>query len=285
MIFSIKFLIDLFNKYVIIETSINYMELVLMKNKNTFILSMGIACAVCVGFGIAYSVRHQKIKQFKKNVGELPMNFTCTAHTGCMGTVDNSIESIEQAVASGAEIVEFDLNFTKSGEPVLAHDSPVGGEVTLDEAFKKISEYDSIKVNVDIKSTDNLPIVKTLAEKYNLSDRIFFTGVNDGFLDAVRTYGNNVPYYLNVDVKPIKEHNTVYLQMLVDKVKQSGAIGINFNKCNATADFVNAFHSNGLLVSIWTVDDKSNMYRIISFKPDNITTRKPDKLKKIIDEL
>lgn len=256
----------------------------ILKIKN-IITSIVVVCVACVGFGIAYSFRQQKIKEFKKNSGYLPMSFTYTAHTGCVGTDDNSLESIEAGIANGAHIVEFDLNFTKSGEPVLSHDSPKGDEVTLDEAFKMISEYDDVKVNVDIKSTDNLPSVLPLAEKYGITDRIFFTGVTDDFLDAVRTYVKDIPYYLNVDVKSETTHNEEYLQTLVDKVKKSDAIGINFNKDNASAELVEAFHSNDLLVSIWTVDDEYNMARILSYKPDNITTRKPDKLKEMINEL
>ena len=234
-----------------------------MKLKCILITSISVVCAACAGLGIAYTVKQHKIKAFKEKCDVMPANFNFTAHTGCMGTDNNTISSIETGIASGADIIEFDLNFTNSGEPVLAHDTPKGNEVTLDEAFKKISEYDNIKVNVDIKNTDNLAIVLPLAEKYGIADRIFFTGVTDEFLDDVRKFGNNVPYYLNVSVKPAAQHNEEYLQSLVNKVKQSGAIGINFNKMNASADLVNVFHSNGLLVSIWTVDDEYNMNRIL----------------------
>ena len=249
---------------------------------------VGTTCAIgvaTVGLGVYFGVRQYKFKKFMEIGDALPVNFKYTAHTGCMGTNDNSLESIDAAVANGADIVEFDLNFTESGEPVLAHDAPKGGEVTLDEAFKKVSEYENIMVNVDIKSTVNLPIVRTLAEKYGIFDRIFFTGVNDKFLDAVRSDGNGVPYYLNVDVKSESKRSAKYIQSLVDKVKNSGAIGINFNKKNATAELVKAFHNSELLVSIWTVDDEYNMYRILSYAPDNITTRNPDMLKEVMETI
>jgi glycerophosphoryl diester phosphodiesterase len=65
-------------------------------------------------------------------------------------------------------------------------------------------------------------------------------------------------------------------------VKNAGAMGINFKYTSASKELVDVFHENGLLVSIWTVDDENNMYKILSFGPDNITTRNPDKLAKII---
>ena len=208
------------------------------------------------------------------------MKVTYTAHTGCMGTKMNSIESIEAGYENGASIVEFDLNYDKNGEPVLSHDAPKGGEVTLDEAFRKVATYENLRVNVDVKDDKYLEKVKPLAEKYGIENRIFFTGIHDGFVEKAKTTG--VDYYLNVKVDAKRKQTEEYLQSLVKKVKDAGAIGINFQYRKATKKLVKAFHENGLLVSIWTVDSKMAMHRIIAFAPDNITTRKPDKLRKII---
>jgi glycerophosphoryl diester phosphodiesterase len=65
-------------------------------------------------------------------------------------------------------------------------------------------------------------------------------------------------------------------------VKDNGAIGINFNKDSATKELVDTFHNNGLLVSIWTVNEEKDMHKILYFAPDNITTRNPDVLKEIL---
>ncbi len=212
----------------------------------------------------------------------LPKNFTYTAHTGCVDTKDNSLEAIEIGAEYGADIVEFDLNFLSDGTPVLAHDKPKGNEVTLDEAFKKVSEYENLKVNVDAKSVANLKVVYPLAEKYGIEDRIFYTGIELKDVETVKKDSPEVPYYLNVDVEKPKKQTPEYLQRLVDELKQSGATGINFNKDNATKELVDIFHENDLLVSIWTVNEEKKMYEILLLSPDNITTRHPDKLREIL---
>lgn len=223
-------------------------------------------------------------KEMKKLKTEILSNgFTYTAHTGCIKTADNSLEAIEEGAKYGADIVEFDLNFLTDGTPVLSHDKPKGKEVTLDEAFKKVSEYKSLKVNVDVKNVKNLKSVYPLAQKYGLEDRIFYTGVTDEFLEAVKNDSPEIPYYLNVSVDKSKKQTPEYLESLVKKVKDSGAVGINFNKDHATKKLVDTFHENDLLVSIWTVNKKRKMYKILSLKPDNITTRRPDKLKEILN--
>lgn len=248
-----------------------------------------VVCAVAVfalaAVGFCFLNKNKKTKEYKQMFAGLPEEFTYTAHTGCMGTEENSLEAIDAAINSGADVIEIDLHFDKNGEPVLSHDAPKGGEVTLDEAFAKISGSKHPKINVDVKSTEALEKIKPLAEKYGLQDRIFFTGVHDKFLDAVRSDGCGVSYYLNVDVKSEGKHTPEYLESLVRKVKDSGAIGINFNKNSASKELVDAFRANGLLVSIWTVDSEAEMYRILSYAPDNITTRNPDKLVEAINSL
>ena len=225
------------------------------------------------------------MNEYKNTDIKLPDGFTITAHTGCMDTEENTLESIKIGAENGASIVEFDLYFTKDGEPVLAHDEPVGGEITLDEAFEYISKIPNIKVNVDVKTCDALGKVYPLAEKYGIEDRIFYTGINEEDVETVKNDSPEVAYYLNMDVKKSKATDREYLISLVEKVKNAGAVGINFNYKTATKELVDIFRENGLLVSIWTVNDEYNMYKILSFLPDNITTRNPDELSRIVNEI
>ncbi len=228
--------------------------------------------------------KNKKTDKYTDLKGKLPEGFTYTAHTGCCGTEANSIASIEKGVSCGAQIVEFDLKFTKEGEPVLCHDAIKGNEVTVDEAFAKISQYDGLHVNVDRKTSDALHKIPELAEKHGIADRIFFTGVEEEAVEAVKKACPQVDYYLNMSVKRPSKHTDEYLLSLVKKVKECGAVGINFNKKSASKKLIDTFRENGLLVSIFTVDKKSEMYKILLFAPDNITTRNPDLLRKILKE-
>lgn len=228
-----------------------------------------------------YDCIHLRVMKMRKNI-VLPKDFTITAHTGCMKTEENSLESFKSGIENGANIVEFDLYFTKNGEPVLSHNEPVGGEVSLDEAFEYLSEFKNIGINVDVKTCDALQKVYPTAQKYGVGDRIFYTGVKDEFVEPVRQNSPEVKYFLNMSVKKSKDKE--YLMSLVEKVKSAGAIGINFKYTGATKELVKVFHENGLLVSIWTVNSKWRMKKILSFAPDNITTRHPDKLSGIVKD-
>ena len=237
----------------------------------------------CLIGGIIFMNDKKQQEFYKSQPLNLPQGFTYTAHTGCCGTEDNSLEAIKVGVEQGAQIVEFDLYFNKENVAVLSHDAPKGNEVTLDEAFKLIATYNDVKVNVDVKlCNDNLHVVYDLAKKYKITDRIFFTGVNLEDVETVKKECPEVDYYLNYDVKKESKQTPEYLNDIVKVVKDNGAVGINFNKDSATKELVDIFHNNDLLVSIWTVNEEKDMYKILYFAPDNITTRNPDVLKEIL---
>ena len=238
--------------------------------------------AVCFTGGYFYG-RHQKLLAYRADATPLPAGFTYTAHTGCVDSKDNSLESIEKGAENGAKIVEFDLNFTADKTPILSHDDPKGGEVTLEQAFEKLSEYETLGANVDVKNTANLAGVQALAEQYGLLDRIFYTGIALSDVEAVRRNSPKIRYFLNVNIEKSKNRDADYIASLVRTVSDCGAIGINFSKKYATEEFVRAFHDAGLLVSVWTADSDYDIYRVLSLSPDNITTRRPDKLKDIVN--
>ena len=115
-----------------------------MKKRTKIILASAVAIGTAAA--VAAFVSYNKMKNEKV---VLPRGFTVTAHTGCEGTEDNSLEAICKGYESGADIVEFDLNFASDGTPVLAHDKAESDSVTLDEAFAVISELEGLYVNVD----------------------------------------------------------------------------------------------------------------------------------------
>ncbi len=215
----------------------------------------------------------------------LPRDFTVTAHTGCEGAPDNSLDSIRKGVDAGADIVEIDLHFLPDGNPVLKHDTPKASEAgklpTMESALELLSTL-SVRMNIDVKNTANMPAVAALAEKHGVKDKVFFTGVEEKDTEAVRAGAPDIPYYLNVKVDKKKNTDPAYIASLVKKVKDCGAVGINMNFKGGSKELIEGFRSEGLPVSLWTANKKSVMYHCLALGPDNITTRKPSVLCKII---
>lgn len=201
--------------------------------------------------------------------------YTITAHTGCMNTPENSIESIIAGLDSGADIVEADIRFDKNGIPVLSHDAikDNGSYTTLSEAFAIIKNYPDRKMNLDLKETVNLPEIQRLAKEKGVLTQLFFTGVADDFVEAVRTGCPEIPYYLNFGKKTNMARFESYIKFLIDKTKDVGAIGINLTKENCNPKLVERFRKEGLAVSVWTIDniDKDKIY--LDMNVDNITCK------------
>lgn len=62
-----------------------------------------------------------------------------TAHAGCLGTEPNSRASIERALASGADLLEFDLRLTVDGVVVLSHDPVSVESVDADSLHRAVN--------------------------------------------------------------------------------------------------------------------------------------------------
>ena len=224
---------------------------------------------------------HKAYTKAKNKKVTLPEGFTLTAHTGCEGTADNSLEAIQKGFDCGADTVEFDVNFTPDGVPVLAHDTAADSTVSLAEAFELISGLPKLTVNVDCKTTENLRAISELAEQYGVKDRIFFTGIEEKDVPAVKEQTPDITYWLNIKFK--KSKDKAYLNSIADKVISLGAVGLNINHKNCSKEVIDLFHERGLLVSIWTIKTEYDMIRALNLGADNITTRKPGTLKPIIE--
>ncbi|MBQ7541575.1 MAG: glycerophosphodiester phosphodiesterase [Clostridia bacterium] len=219
---------------------------------------------------------------FKKLRGRkfsVPHGFTVTAHSGCMGLSENSIEAMEAGVAAGAQIVEFDLRFTSRGEPVLSHDEPVGECVPLREAFAFLAAHPGIRANVDVKTTEHLECVAPMARQAGVLDRIFFTGICVQDVPAVREKCPDVPYYLNVKV-PFYTR----VEKLAAKTRALGAVGVNVSAGNLSERLTRYFRQNGLLTSVWTIDSARKARRVLPMQPDNVTTRWPDRIAESVEK-
>lgn len=214
----------------------------------------------------------------------LPEDFTVTAHSGCEGTPDNSMGFIRKGVEINAQILEVDVTFRADGTPVLIHKEQADADEGLlfDEAVRYISENsDTVRLNLDLKSTANLSGIVEILDRYGMRERCFYTGVNADFVEAVRADGE-LPYYLNTPITRWKKHSPKELNAALERVKKSGAIGINCSLKYASKEMVELFRENGLLVSYWTANSKKEMIKLLNIAPDNITTRRPVFLNELI---
>jgi glycerophosphoryl diester phosphodiesterase len=209
-----------------------------------------------------------------------------TAHAGCMGTLEDSLEAVEAAVRIKADICEVDVSALSDGTPVLKHDMVLPTDielVKLSEVFEYVKDKNII-LNLDVKDKSALKEIELLVESYELNSRVFLTGIKEKEAMKLRNTGYKLKYYLNHDFPPsiIKLDYDDYLNKLVQNAKQHGCIGVNSHYRFCTQETVKKVHEAGLLVSLWTVDDVHTMKKLINMNVDNITTKRPDLLLNVL---
>lgn len=215
------------------------------------------------------------------NVRENPLNgyMTVTAHAGCTGYPDNSIEDISACIDTGADTVEIDLRFDKNGTPVLSHDALEENScyVTLEEAFDFLLDKQDVSINIDVKSFSYLEKVPVLAEEKGVADRISFIGIREEDVETLRIKCPDVPFYLRVDVP----ENAGEYEALADAAVETGASGINVSWKYITMDFISVFHNKNIPVSVWMVDDAESACRMILYGVDDIISNSPGMIKDV----
>ena len=219
---------------------------------------LGTASAVIAGLA------GKEIHRILNGEIHLPEGFTYTAHSGCEGPPDNSLELLQKAVALGVPVLEVDVTVRNDGTPVLLHAETAGNDEGLlfSDAMRYLSENsDTVRVNLDLK--------------FKMQDRCFFTGVESNNSQTVKIDAPGIPYYLNAELNIMRLEDEGYLKSIASEVHRSGAIGLNCNYKYASKKLVEVFHEEGLLVSFWTADNKIVMRNLLTMSPDNITTRNP----------
>ena len=183
------------------------------------------------------------------------------------------------------EIIELDIRQRPDKTLVMSHDIVVTNNdgAPLEDALALIKDTPDMQINFDIKETRVLNSLHALLVDYNLLDRSFLTGIEVINVKAVKDSNcANMDYYLNYKPSKFKAFSDDYRQKIIKLLEDTGAIGINCNYKFAGSQLSNLLHKKGYKLSVWTVDTERNAKKMLVIKPDNITTKDPEMIKKVI---
>jgi glycerophosphoryl diester phosphodiesterase len=200
-----------------------------------------------------------------------------TAHSACEGTPPNSIAHVKAAIASGAEIIEFDVRMAE-GTLILSHDVPENPAEcpTLREAFALIAPEENLFMNVDVKTEGLIPHVMELAKEYGLCERIIFTGACNDDRELAMSFGGDMWR----SMWPGQE--------IADGIaanKADGSPFLNVAYCMITPENNKALSEEGFAFSAWTVDKEYFLRLFLRMGIANITTRNPVKAMELRKEI
>lgn len=220
-----------------------------------------------------------------------------TAHTGCMNTPPNSIQSVLEGIKTGAEIIEVDVNVTKDGIAVLVHDdhvsTPFGNKrvhdltfeelkglsgkgeiIRLEDVLPLIQEHHRV-VNLDVKADHAVePMIRTV-EKYGMRNDVIISGCEKERATYVKDHYRPYQVLLNASASLYASHGNNYelfvKQTCRDAVEAS-CCGININHRHCRESLVEYASLRCLPVLVWTVDDPQAMEQFLDLGVYSITS-------------
>jgi glycerophosphoryl diester phosphodiesterase len=239
-----------------------------------------------------------------------PLNF---AHRGASHEApENTLAAFLYALELGADGIEFDVQLSSDGEPVVIHDfaletttngsGPVrdktlaqlkaldaGGHFdpafvgqripTLQEVIDAVGQR--MLLNIELKTAslrdDGLAaaIVRTVEENH-LVDRVILSSFNPLTLRRVRQLNPRIPVgLLYAPDLPVLLHKP-WLRHLI----QFNALHPHHSLVDG--EYVQWAHKQGYRVHTWTVDDPGDMWRLMRRGVDLIITNRPDLLDRVL---
>lgn len=226
-------------------------------------------------------------------------------HRGASGYApENTLEAFELAAKLGAHGVELDVQITKDGELVVAHDETVDrvandtgficektlaelrtlrfnkthpeyvhAEIpTLREVYELLRPF-PMEINVELKNShifykDLAEKCVELAAKTGMTDRVFYSSFN---------------HYSMADMKrkfPEAVCGVLYEATLVEPWKYAKALGVDAIHPHFTELLVEGeaekAHSLGLKVNVWTANTEEEILACIRAGADTVITNYPD---------
>ena len=208
-----------------------------------------------------------------------------TAHSGCEGTPDNSLEHIRTAIASGAECLEIDVH-EHNGTLYLTHDAQGNYEgcPTLAQCYELVAADSKMLMQCDCKAFGLAEACMKLAEQYGIAHRVLMAGsVGDNEIPVLDQGKSD--WWLSMwrsdrEAEELAE-NCAKLRSMDDRYRM-----INLDKRMVNDSMLEKIREYDYRLSVWTVNNEEDLRKFMPV-PEirNITTRIPVLALKIRREL
>ncbi|WP_283673115.1 glycerophosphodiester phosphodiesterase [Butyricicoccus sp. Marseille-Q5471] len=213
-----------------------------------------------------------------------------TAHSGCDGTPDNSLDYVRYALELGPDAFEIDVHRRADSVLVINHDVDTTGAYpgcpTLHEVCALAAAYPHIGLNYDLKDAGLEEAVCALHASLCPDNGIYLSGtVSPAILKNNRSaLGHAVPL-LNAE----EVVDRFYPRMLEGEYRACGeeaakaciACGVSvlnvFYWC-CPDEFLSALREHGVNASVWTIESANEAPHFFARDVFNITTRRPKEL-------
>jgi len=226
------------------------------------------------------------------------------AHRGASGHLpENTLPAYELAIAQGADMIEIDLHRTRDAAVVITHDedlSGLGGRGEIADA--SLAEVEAL----DAGRGERVPVLAQVLDRFgpriafNLElkrgTRADYPRLEQEALAAVESRGLLARTLFSSFFDPVLARlrglsRAARLALLlspeqaerpIERALALGAEAINPWRGLARRELIEAAHAQGLAVYVFTVDEVSEMERLLGLGVDGLFTNHPDRMRSLL---
>ncbi|NLI15414.1 MAG: glycerophosphodiester phosphodiesterase [candidate division Zixibacteria bacterium] len=220
---------------------------------------------------------------------------------------DNTLESFRQAIAEGADMIELDVRKTADGELVLYHDWYLNSDfgiskpaaiatfdelaafcltrgirlTTLDEVLGELG--DKIPFNIELKASGYERETLEVISRHKTADGLILSSFFPWVILKLKSLDSSVKTGWIVGQEQVLFFNRFGGPPVEWLFGLTKAESVHLHYKIITAGLIKRFHSKGVSVQAWTVDDIETANRLIEYGIDAIITNKPGQLRAYLD--
>ena len=249
----------------------------------------------------------------------MAQNVLITAHRGASGyTPENTISAVKKALDIGVDRIEVDVQQTADGVVICLHDKTLDRTTTGKGKVGEMlfEEVKLLKANRGFESDYPAEAVPTLEQVFELLDgntqfvieikagNKTYAGIEENVVGLIRKFKAEkwaVVHSFNDKVLKLihEKHPDIRLQKLfvsysvglmldfkLHAVKLTAydyVEGFGISKTGTKRKLVDKIHALGKTVHVWTVNEESDMKKLIELGVDGLISNYPDKANKLIE--
>ncbi len=243
-------------------------------------------------------------------------------HRGASGHApENTLVAFARAKELGADGIEFDVQLSADGIPIILHDDTLARTTNLGQQLRpteltlaRLKELDAgswfspefagekiptleevfsefggkLDFNIEIKSRPGFEAdngieqkIADLVRQYKLEDSALISSFDAGRLASLHRYDPGLRLAFIYEVRP-DLYPPDFDPIVTAKSFNSVALHPPFRSVDRA--LLEQAHTNGLNINAWTVNEIPDMERLVALGIDTITTNYPDRLVKVLEQ-
>ncbi len=209
-------------------------------------------------------------------------------HRGAHGHPENTIPSFELALEQGADGVELDVRQSGDGQLIVVHGSVAGGLAVKSNAYASYRDLpdgyeiplfeDVLKtlggrtfLDIELKEPGFEAAAVALIQQYTDPRNVMVSGFHTEMLNKVH------------DLLPSLRLGFIYNRTQDEELRHNSPIDFVIPQFRlASRELIEEVHDEDLQVYAWTVNDESEMRRLLFLGVDGIITDNPGVLAKVL---